>query len=115
MNSIPSPVASEQGEGRPVPYAVYQRAQERIQALLRENTALRQENNAYRRELAFLDQVDRVSGKTMSPGQKATFRATRRQLIERGADGTVSTAIDIWKIAKDTGQGNKTVGRHIKY
>ena len=51
----------------------------------------------------------------LSTGQRTTLCATMRQLTQKEPDEEGYYALNLWKIGKESGQSDGTVGKHLKY
>jgi hypothetical protein len=85
-----------------------QYAREQIQLLKRENRELH-------RELQWQKQLDRVPNTILSTGHRTTLRVTMRHLQGKDSNEEGYYHLELWKIAKDSGQAAGTVGKHIRY
>jgi hypothetical protein len=106
MTSIPSQM--HQTQHPDVPFALYQKAQRRIEHLEEENRQLKQ-------ELCWRDQLDRVPASIISVSQKATLRATILHLKGKEPDEQNFFKIEPWKIGRLAGQSDQTVRENLTY
>jgi hypothetical protein len=83
--------------------AALQRANQRIHGL-------EQENQTLRRKLRWEDEL--FEHPDLSPGQKLIMRSLYEQIALESPQGPVP--LEIWRIARQTGQSDKTVGKAIQ-